>query len=408
MPFIATQLHHSTTMTKIAPPSMVSASEPHRPNRISAIDSLRGLIMLLMLVDHVRETIYLHKQVSDPMLIDQTDPALFFTRFSAHFCAPIFVFLAGLSAWLYANPGGQIDARRDATSFLIKRGLFLVVLEFTLINFAWAGVFPPPIWYLQVIWVIGLSMIALGFLHKLPLPFLFSLGLLIVAGHNSISDIKLEPDHPGYVIWTILFQRGFLPEPFDTFKISYPLLPWIGIILLGYCCGPLYRRGLSEKGRQKMFIAIGCAALALLVILRSFNVYGENQHWQHYPDFIRTCMSYLNLQKYPPSLLFSLLTIGSGLLFLAWFERKENRLSKFCAEFGAAPMFYYLLHLYVLSALHTALVLFFGANQGRRFGVDHVWQVWLCAALLVPLLYYPCRRFAAYKRQSKKAWVRYL
>lgn len=394
-------------MKMITSPSLAS-QQFQRPVRISAIDSLRGLIMLLMLVDHVRETIYLHKQVSDPMLIEQTDPALFFTRFSAHFCAPIFVFLAGLSAWLYANPGGRTDMRRDATGFLIKRGIFLIVLELTLINFAWTGAFPAPIWYLQVIWVIGLSMIVLGLLHKLPLAFLFSLGLLIVAGHNSISDIRLSQDHPGYVLWTILFQRGFLPEPFEAFKISYPLLPWIGIILLGYCCGPLYRQGLSAQGRQRIYIALGCTALAILVVLRSFNIYGENQAWQQYPEFIRTCMSYLNFQKYPPSLLFSLLTIGTGLLCLTWFERKENRIGKLCADIGAAPMFYYLLHLYVLAALQATLVLLFGANHGKRFGVDHVWQVWLCAALLLPLLYYPCRRFAAYKRQSKQAWVRYL
>lgn len=380
-------------------------------SRINAIDSLRGVIMLLMLVDHVRETIYLHKQVADPMLIEHTDPALFFTRFTAHFCAPIFVFLAGLSAWLYANPAHPTHlhgAKRDATGFLIKRGLFLIALEFTLINFAWVGYFPPSTWYLQVIWVIGLAMICLGLLHKLPLPMLLSIGIFIVAGHNTISDIKIANDHPAYTIWILLFQRGFLLEPFASIKISYPLLPWIGIILIGYCCGPLYRQDISALMRQRKLIAIGCAALMLLLILRGFNIYGENQHWQHYPDFIKTSMSFLNFQKYPPSLLFSLLTIGSGLLCLAWLERSTNRLTQLCAEIGAAPMFYYLLHLYVLLLLQTALVQIFGANYGKRFGVESVWQVWLCAALLVPILYFPCRRFALFKRQSKQAWVRYL
>ena len=377
-------------------------------NRINAIDSLRGVIMLLMLVDHVRETIYLHKQVGDPMLVEQTDPALFFTRLTAHFCAPIFVFLAGLSAWLYANPTHLHGAKRDATGFLVKRGLFLIALEFTVINFAWVGHFPPSIWYLQVIWVIGLAMICLGLLHKLPRSLLLSLGILIVAGHNMISDIKIASDHPAYTIWTILFQRGFLPEPFATIKISYPLLPWIGIILIGFACGPMYQQGISSLQRQRRLITIGLVALAALLLLRSFNIYGENQHWQHYPDFIRTSMSYLNFQKYPPSLLFSLLTIGTGMLCLAWFERSNNRFTQLCAEIGSAPMFYYILHLYVLLILQTLLVHIFGANHGNRFGVDYVWQVWLCAALLVPILYFPCRQFAVFKRNSKQAWVRYL
>jgi uncharacterized membrane protein len=398
----------STSIIMIEPHIMYTNTANQLRNRISAIDSLRGFIMLLMLVDHVRETIYLHKQVADPMLVDQTDPALFFTRLSAHFCAPIFVFLAGLSAWLYAHPDHLQGGQRDATGFLVKRGMFLILLEFTVINFAWSGYFPPSTWYLQVIWVIGLAMISLGLLHKLPLSVLLSLGLLIVAGHNSISDIKLSQDHPAYTIWTILFQRGFLPEPLSAVKISYPLLPWIGIILLGYCCGPLYQKTINARQRQRYLIAIGCAALALLLLLRTFNIYGENQDWQHYQDFITTTMSYLNFQKYPPSLLFSLLTIGAGLLCLAWLERSNNRLNRFCAEIGSAPMFYYILHLYLLLILQTLLVKIFGANHGTRFGVEEVWQVWLCAALIVPVLYYPCRQFSRYKRQSKRAWVRYL
>ncbi|GGX17169.1 DUF1624 domain-containing protein [Undibacterium macrobrachii] len=377
-------------------------------NRISAIDSLRGMIMLLMLVDHVRETIYLHKQVADPMLVEQTDPALFFTRFSAHFCAPIFVFLAGLSAWLYAHPAHLNGGQRDATGFLVKRGAFLILLEFTIINFAWSGHFPPNIWYLQVIWVIGLAMISLGLLHKLPLPVLFSIGLLIVAGHNSTSDIKLSPEHPAYTIWTVMFQRGFLLEPFNMIKISYPLLPWIGIILIGYCCGPLYQQKIQSKQRQTYLLTIGCGALAILLLLRSFNIYGENQAWQQHQDIVMTVMSYLNFQKYPPSLLFSLLTIGSGLICLAWLERRQSRFTEFWADIGAAPMFYYIVHLYLLLILQTILVKVFGANHGARFGVEHVWQVWFYAALLVPVLYYPCRQFARYKRQSKQAWIRYL
>lgn len=373
--------------------------------RIAVIDVLRGLVMLVMLVDHVRETFYLHMQVSDPMDVTTTTPSLFFTRLAAHFCAPIFVFLAGLSAWQYAHPS---SGPRSATGFLVKRGLLLVALEITLVNFAWLGQFPPSILYLQVIWVIGLSMIVLGLLHRLPLWFLAVLGVSIVFGHNLLTPIAFEPGSAGYWPWTILHDRGYLVADGPLkIRASYPLLPWIGVILLGYVAGPLYGRAVAAARRRRLLIALGAGALGLLGVLRGLNVYGETLPWTHGDSFVLTLMSWLNFTKYPPSLCFLLLTIGVGLLLLAWFESLDNRFTRLCATFGGAPMFYYLLHLYVLLLLQTILVALVGPTHGTRFGVGHVWMVWLWTVALIPLLYYPCRAFARLKRTTTWRWVRY-
>jgi uncharacterized membrane protein len=180
-------------------------------SRIASIDVMRGLVMLFMLVDHVREAIYLHKQVGDPMDIANTEPALFFTRLCAHLCAPTFVFLTGLGAWLYANPAGA--APRSPSSFLIKRGLLLIALELTVINFAWAGDMPPKTLWLQVIWAIGISMVVLGLMTSLPRWLLATIGCMIVFGHNMLTPISFPPGHPLFAIWTILHERARSRSP---------------------------------------------------------------------------------------------------------------------------------------------------------------------------------------------------
>lgn len=374
-------------------------------SRIAVIDVMRGLVMLIMLFDHVRETVFLHHQVSDPMDAAGVDPALFFTRTAAHLCAPMFVFLTGLSAWLYAHPAA---GPRSAAGFLFKRGLLLVVLELVFVSFAWSGAFPPAILYLQVIWVIGLAMMALAVLHKLPLKVLLLLGVAIIAGQHLITGLRAQEGSLGYYLLTVLLQRGYLvAEGAMKIKVSYPLLPWIGVIVLGYAAGPLYARSRSPQERRRWLLALGAGSLLLLVVLRGFNLYGETLPWVAGESAVRTAMSVLNFTKYPPSLDFLLFTLGLGLLGLAWLESLDNWFTRACATFGGAPMFYYLLHLYLLLAISLTLTAVLGANHGARYGVEHIWQVWLLALLLMPVLYFPCRAFAHYKRTSKQAWVRY-
>ncbi len=383
----------------------LTPSRPALRERIASIDVLRGLVMLIMLFDHVRESFYLHMQVTDPMDVNTTAPALFFTRLATHFCAPIFVFLAGLSAWQYAHPS---SGPRSATGFLLKRGLLLVALELTLVNFAWFGQFPPSTIYLQVIWAIGLSMIVLGLLHRLPLWLLAVLGFLIVFGHNLLTPIAFQPGSAGYLPWTVLHDRGYLVADGPLkIKASYPLLPWIGVILLGYVAGPLYGRAVAAARRQRLLLVFGAGSLTLLALLRGLNLYGETLPWVYGDRFVQTLMSWVNFTKYPPSLCFLLLTIGVGLLLLAWFESLDNRFTRLCASFGGAPMFYYLLHLYVLLLVQKGLVAFFGPTHGQRFGVDQIWMVWLWAVALIPLLYYPCLAFGRFKRTTRWQWARY-
>jgi uncharacterized membrane protein len=400
-----TNMYNAAAWTSpMAPVSAQASAPPARP-RIAAIDVLRGLVMLIMLFDHVRETIYLHMQVSDPMNVATTEPALFFTRLAAHFCAPVFVFLTGLSAWLYAHPA---SGPRSATGFLVKRGLLLVFLELVFVNFAWAGEFPPRTLYLQVIWVIGLAMILLGLVHRLPLKLLGAVGLLIVFGHNALTWMSFAPGTLAYDAWTILLHRGFLvADGAVRLKVTYPLLPWIGVILVGYAAGPLYAATMAPEQRRKLLRMAGFGAWLLLAVLRGFNIYGEELPWEVQDTAVRTVMSFLNYTKYPPSLDFLLLTLGAGALALAALEPRDNWFTRACATFGGAPMFYYLLHLYVLLAMQFLLVAVLGANHGARYGVDHVWPVWIVALALMPVLYLPCRAFARFKRSSKQAWVRY-
>ena len=384
----------------------ITLAPPPASQRLLSIDALRGLVILFMLLDHVRETFFLHRQVADPMNVDITDPALFFSRTLAHLCAPVFVLLTGLSAYLY---GEKYQGKRDVSAFLFKRGLFLVVLEFTLVNFAWTFQLPPSVIYMQVIWAIGVSMIALAALVWLPRPALLVLGLVIIAGHNLLDSLHFPVGSAMHVPWAILHDRGWI-ELSDSLRLrtSYPVLPWIGVIALGYCLGPWFARSAAAAVRQRYLLLAGTGALLAFVVLRLLNGYGEAP-WVSHDSAMQSLMSFFNITKYPPSLLFLALTLGTGLLLLLGFERAQKRQwISILAVFGAAPMFFYLLHLYVLKLLYLASVALFGLNQGNYFGFDSIGAVWLTAVLLCISLYLPVRWFATLKaRRRDITWLKY-
>ena len=379
---------------------------PLQSQRLLSIDALRGLVILFMLLDHVRETFFLHRQVADPMAIDSTDPALFISRTLAHLCAPVFVLLTGLSAWLY---GEKYHGKADVAAFLFKRGLFLVVLEFTLVNFAWTFQLPPTVIYMQVIWAIGVSMIALSVLVWLPRPALFAAALVIVAGHNLLDSLHFPQGSFLHVPWAILHDRGWIDFSGSLrLRTSYPVLPWIGVIALGYCIGPWFSRGASAHVRQRNLLRAGVGCLLGFLVLRLFNGYGEAP-WVHYEQLSHSVMSFFNITKYPPTLLFLTLTLGVGLLLLLAFERaQQSRWISTLAVFGAAPMFFYLLHLYVLKVLYLLSSAVFGLNQGAWFGFDHISAIWLTAIALSVALYWPVRWFAGLKaRRRDITWLKY-
>lgn len=397
-----------STAATLVPASASPTAAPIRAvGRIRSIDALRGLVILLMLVDHAREFFFIHAQVSDPMDVETTSPALFFTRLSAHLCAPVFVALTGLGAWLYGNKqAAGANGAKAASEFLLKRGLFLVALELTVVSFAWTFSLTPAIIYLQVIWAIGLSMIALAALVHLPRPVLIVVGLAIVLGHNLLDTITIAAGQPGHAIWAVLHDRGFIDLPWGAqARTSYPLLPWIGVAALGYAIGPWFVG--EQRTRLRRLVLLGLGALALFVVLRAINLYGDAP-WALQATPIQTVMSVLNLTKYPPSADFVLLTLGVGAVILAGLEKAPDRLVGLLAVFGGAPLFFYLIHLYGLHLLNLAALALFGANQGDGFGVPGVGWLWLLAAVVAVPCWFACRWFAGVKRRSSHWWMRYL
>lgn len=372
-----------------------------RPSqRLQAIDALRGLVILIMMVDHVRETFYLHHQVPDPMLISRTDESLFFSRILAHLCAPVFVVLTGLSAYLYQAKNNSIAMTR---MFLLKRGLFLIFLELIVINFAWTGQFPPDVIYLQVIWAIGLSMVVLAGLIGFSQPWLWVISLSIIFGHNLLDQVSFEHLPIVQNIWFILHERGWIElGEHIRFRTSYPLLPWIGVITLGYCIGyTVFNSAQDIAKRNKILMGFGLSSICLFFILRTMNVYGD-QAWSMMPTSIETIMSFMNLTKYPPSLLFILWNVGLGLILLVFIQKVENKnWIKPLIIFGSVPMFFYIVHLYVLKALYLLAIEVFGKTHGEYFGVDHVSSLWLISIMLSILLYPLMLKFSDFKHRNK-------
>lgn len=368
--------------------------------RLLAIDALRGFVILIMLLDHVRETIYLHHQVPDPMNISETEPALFFSRMASHLCAPVFVFLTGLSAYLFQQKSQSI---RETRLFLLKRGLFLIFLELTLVNFAWTAQFPPEKVYLQVIWAIGLSMIALSALIGLPRILQITLAGVIIAGHNLLDFIDVSQSESAWkYLWYILHDRGWI-EISEQFKMrtSYPLLPWIGVILAGYVMGTLFTSQVSFAQRKAQLLKYAMIGLGGFFVLRFINIYGDKA-WQNMPTTLETVMSFFNLTKYPPSLFFILFNVSIGLLLLVLFERyQQKKWIYYLTVYGSVPMFFYLLHLYVLKLIYVVCVALFGLTHGKYFGVDDVSTLWIVSIILSVALYPIVLVFAQFKHSHK-------
>jgi len=378
----------------------------HTRSRIESIDALRGLVILLMLVDHAREFFFLHAQVSDPMDVATTSPGLFATRMAAHLCAPVFVALTGLAAFLYGDAKGSPAA---ASTFLFKRGLFLVALEWTVINFAWTFDLAPATIFLQVIWAIGLSMIALAALLHLPRPVLIAIGLGIALGHNLLDGLAFADGSRGRTIWAVLHERDHIALPWGgTARTSYPLLPWIGVIALGYAIGPWFRRDVDPAVRRTRLVVAGLGALAIFLLLRSVNLYGEPLPWTVEADAVRSAMSFFNLTKYPPSASFLLLTLGIGALLLAGFERLPATARTVLVTFGSVPLFFYIFHLYLLHILNRLAATIWPVGETGFVSVPGVGGVWLLAAAVAIPSWFACRWFAARKRASNRWWMRYL
>lgn len=388
-------------------------------NRIESIDLLRGIVMIIMALDHVRDYFHYDAFMFSPTDLSRTTVPLFFTRWVTHFCAPVFIFLAGTSAYLY----GVKKGKKELSFFLLTRGTFLLLVELFVLGFF--RTFNPsfPYFNLQVIWAIGICMIALSAIIYLNGRFILLIAVLLIAGHNLLDGVHVEGNTLPAFLWSCLHDVSHFNIGGVTVYIHYPVLPWAGVIAAGYCFGKFYVPNYNSGRRKKMLLFIGLACIVIFIALRSGNWYGDAAPWSVQKYFIFSVMSFLNVTKYPPSLLYLLITIGPALIFLSLAERPFGKLKAGIAIFGRTAMFYYLAHILIIHVFALFGVLICGYKlqdmilstsvnddthlRGYGFALPAVYLVWIG---LVLLLYPMCRAFDKYKRgnQSRYRLLSYL
>jgi uncharacterized membrane protein len=376
--------------------------------RSTSIDLLRGVVMVIMALDHVRDYFHADAFLYSPTDLDATSVPVFLTRWITHYCAPVFVFLAGTSAWFIHQRKGT----SDLSLFLLKRGLWLIAVECILVGFGW--LFNPtfPIFGLQVIWAIGVSMVAMAALIRLQLRWVGLIGAVLVFGHNALDTVHFDG-----AWWMFLHERGRVALGDRTVIFAYPVIPWIGTMALGYCFGTLYGKGYSAEVRRRLLVRLGLAVTGLFIALRALNDYGDPSPWTVQETGSFTVLSFLNLTKYPPSLLYLLMTLGPAILLLAWMEKAKGWFASALIVFGRVPFFFYILHIYLIHALAMlaaeltgfgwqSMVLdrpvwFSESLQGYGFSLPIVYLVWVG---VVVLLYPACVWFNRLKSNNRQWW----
>ena len=403
-----------------------SAAAPSRV-RVDAVDLLRGLVMVFMLLDHTRDFVHRDALFFDAANLARTTPALFLTRWITHFCAPVFVFLAGTGAYLQLARG---RTKAELSRFLWTRGLWLIVLEFTVVrcavafNFDYAG-FPG---FLQVIWAIGVSMVVLAGLIHLPLRAIAAVGIGIIALHNLADGVTVQgwqgPGSPApgalEAGWMVLHQPGFIVVAGVPILVLYPVLAWIGVMAAGYAFGAVY--DWEPERRRRFLVRLGVGMIAAFVVVRATNLYGDPSEWSVQRDGVFTVLSFLNATKYPPSLLFLLMTLGPAMLALAWFERLgRGPVGRALVTYGRVPLFFYVLQWIVAHLFAITFSLIAGKSiahlfafpgtlgpppAGVGFGLGITYLAWI---LGIAVTYPLCLWFAGVKRRRRRDhWLSYL
>jgi uncharacterized membrane protein len=386
--------------------------------RMPSVDALRGLVMIIMALDHTREFFSSSAQVFQPEDLSRTTVALFFTRWVTHICAPVFCFTAGVGAFFWMSHG---RSPAQLSSFLWKRGVWLAIVDLTLMRFALTFSFLHGIVILSVLWVLGLSMIVLAGLVRLPVRWLTIGSVLVIALHN-LTDLVNASQFGSFAwIWNILHQQGVFKVGGALVLVAYPLVPWVALMALGFCFGEVLT--LPAERRWRVLMRIGLATVATFLVVRGINVYGDPQPWSHeFPG--RTVLSFLRCTKYPASLDFLLMTMGPAFLLLAWFDRIKFSRKNPLIVFGRVPFFYFVVHFYLIHLLTFPLALvhygraafllqplpsFGGAAEvyppNYGYGLWTVYAVW---ASVVVMMYPVCQWFAELKRRRKDWWLGYL
>jgi uncharacterized membrane protein len=399
-------------LTTPAPP-LQGIKIPKTSYRIDSIDLLRGLVMIIMALDHTRDFFHKEAWTDDPTNLATTTPILFFTRWITHLCAPIFVFLAGSSAYFQSLR----KSKKQLSIFLMKRGLWLIFIEVVVINFAFSFDVHYSLIALQTIWSIAISMIILGLVIWLPYTAIFILSSAIVLGHNTLDFFEKNHPSPGW--WYSLLHQPGMYKLWDnhTLFIFYPFLPWVGLMMMGYCFGKLFLKFEGTK-RKKMLLWLGVGVIAFFIVLRATNKYGDPDLWSTQKNAVFTFLSFMNVHKYPPSLLYICATIGIGILFLAFAGNIKNGLTKFITVYGRVPFLYYVVHFFLIHLISAICYLSRGHSfaeglkskggilprfiaPGEGYSLLTVYIVWMCVVLsLYPL----CKWFSDYKRAHREKW----
>ncbi len=378
--------------------------------------------MMLMAIDHIRDYVARSAQQFLPADLTRTTPAIFFTRWITHFCAPVFMFTAGLGAYLWMTRGHH--SKRDLSRLLISRGMWLIVLEVTilrLILLSQISFTANPV-LLIILWVIGISMIALAGLIYLPMRVITAVSIAIIALHNLLDPISAVRFGRAAWIWDILHQQNVFPVHGINFVTAYPVLPWIGVMAGGYCLGTVFEW--DAHRRQRFLVRMGLAFLAAFVVVRALNIYGDPLHWSHQASPVFTVLSILNVTKYPPSLDFLLMTLGPAMVVMAWLERFHFRFNNPLIVFGRVPFFYYGAHLLLAHLIAIGMnFVRYGArsflliappsmgSSSTLFPVDYgfpLWTVYAVWVVVLVLLYPACLWFARLKQRRHDWWLTYL
>ena len=390
-----------------------------KSKRITSIDLLRGFIMIIMALDHVRDYFHADAFLYDPLDLNKTSVVLYFTRWITHFCAPIFVLLAGTSAFL----SGQRKTKKELAAFLVKRGIWLVILEETAINFSWFFNIHFTFFILGVIWVLGLSMICLAALIFLPGRWILGIGLIMVFGHNLLDGVHFNGNGFSGFLWGAIHERKTFAIGDAHIGEGYQIIPWVGVMALGYCLGRIFGNGFDPADRKKILLRLGVGSWILFILIRSINIYGNLYPWTTQGSAMRTVLSFINISKYPPSLDYLLVTEGFAFIFLALSENMANRLTNIISVYGRVPMFYYIIHIWMIHLFALLLVVLQGHPwtdmtaftswvdtmpnlQGYGLSLGGVYIVWIS---LIVILYPLCKKYDRYKSSHKdKWWLSYL
>lgn len=384
--------------------------------RIHSIDIMRGLVMVLMALDHTRDFMHITSITNQPTDLATTTPALFFTRWITHLCAPTFVFLSGVSAYISFQQKNNVAQSRN---HLITRGIWLIILDFTIINFALWFDIHFNVFLFDVLSAIGVGFIILGLLLKCNAKTIGIIGLLIIFLHNLSPLVPFPETSLFKQILMPFFAPGALPLGGGrTFVMAYPPIPWLGVILTGFALGKTFEQAIEKK--KKIFLRIGLSSLLLFIVTRFINIYGDPVPWATQKDNLYTFLSFINVTKYPPSLLFCLLTLGIMFLILSLVEGMKNKFTDILSVYGKVPLFYFVVHWFIIHPLMFAMVflqgfkssdLLFTFNFGRPktgSGVE-LWSIYIIWICVVIALYPFCKWYGTYKKNHKeKKWLSYL